>query len=108
MTSKPLVRRAQARREIDDAIDHYLREGGVALALRFVDAIDQANDLIQHPSAGSPRYAHLLDVPGLRTLRVKGFPYVFFYIEHRDRADVWRFLHGHRDVLAELEIDLEE
>jgi toxin ParE1/3/4 len=26
------------------------------------------------------------------------FPHVIFYVEQADHVDVWRVLHGHRDV----------
>jgi toxin ParE1/3/4 len=52
------------------------------------------------PSAGSARYAHELEVPGLRSWQVKGYAYLVFYIERDDYVDVWRVLHGSRDIPA--------
>lgn len=34
----------------------------------------------------------------LRNWAVKGFPYLVFYIERDDHIDVWRVLHGRRDI----------
>jgi len=58
MTSKPVVLRAIARQDVDEALDFYLADGGEAVALRFIDAIQAALLAIgRHPSEGSPRYA---------------------------------------------------
>jgi toxin ParE1/3/4 len=34
----------------------------------------------------------------LRNWAVKGFPYLVFYIERDDHIEVWRVLHGRRDI----------
>lgn len=103
---KRLRRRALADRDIAHAIDYYLNESP-ALALRFVAALEQAFRHIQrHPGTGSPRYAHELDLPGLRSWPLRHFPYLVFYRESTEDIDVWRVLHGQRDIpnwLAERE-----
>ena len=38
------------------------------------------------------------DLPGLRFWRLKQYPYLVFYLERSDHIDVWRVLHGKRDV----------
>jgi toxin ParE1/3/4 len=99
MTDKPVVPREQARRDIAEAIDHYLREAGDRVALRFIDAAEAVFRTIgQSPAAGSPRYAHELDLPGLRSRLVKRFPYLVFYVDRGDHIDVWRVLHAKRDI----------
>lgn len=96
---KPLVTRQRAQRDIDDAITHYLKEGGDKLALDFVDAIEAAYKQIgAHPQTGSLRYAHELDLPDLRFQPLRRFPYLIFYIENSDQVDIWRVLHGQRDI----------
>lgn len=55
------------------------------------------------PGAGSPRYAHALDLPGLRFRRCGRFPFLDFYMEYEDRIDIWRVLHAHRDISASLD-----
>ena len=52
----------------------------------------------RHPASGSARYAHELDLPELRFWRVRGYPYLLFYVEREDRIDLWRVLHGERDL----------
>ena len=54
----------------------------------------------RHPGAGASRYAYELDIPGLQTWLLRRFPYLIFYIEQEDHIDVWRVLHGHRDIPA--------
>jgi toxin ParE1/3/4 len=97
---KPLQRRRLADRDVADAIDYYLTESPT-VALRFVDTLEQALSHIQkHPATGSPRYAHELDIPGLRCWPLKRFPYLVFYSERSDAIEVWRVLHGRRDIPA--------
>jgi len=54
--------------------------------------------LRRHPGAGSPRYAHELRLPGLRSWTLKRFPYLVFYLEAPEVVEVWRVLHGSRRV----------
>lgn len=99
MKSKPVVPRAQALQDVDEALAHYMGEGAEAAALGFVDALAQAYSHIgRHPTTGSPRYAHELNLPGLRSWQLSKFPHVVFYMECSDRIDVWRVLHGQRDI----------
>ena len=101
MTSKPVVLREVARRDVDGAIDFYLSEADEAVALRFIDALQAAMFAIgRHPAAGSPRYAQELELPGLRSRLLKRFPYVVFYVERDRDVDVWRVLHAKRDIPA--------
>ena len=99
--AKPVVRRALAEQDIEEAIDRYLTEGGADLALRFVDALEAATrHIARHPATGSPRYATAIDLPGLRFWPLKRFPQLVFYVEHGDAIDAWRVLHGQRDIPA--------
>jgi toxin ParE1/3/4 len=99
VTAKPVVPREQARRDVEDAIDYYAQEAGADVALRFVDAIKIAYRAPSvRPAAGSPRYAHELDFPGLRSRKLGRFPYLVFYLEREDHIDVWRVLHAQRDI----------
>lgn len=101
MSAKPVVPRALANRDVDDAIRHYLQEHAPDAALSFIDALEQAwGRIARHPGIGSPRYAHELNLPGLRSWPLTGFPYLVFYVEQPDCIDVWRVLHGGRDVPA--------
>ena len=95
---KPLLRRAQADVDVEEAIDHYLTES-TAAALGFVDALETAYRAISRsPSIGAPRYAHELDLPGLRFWTCKRYPYLVFYVEYADHLEVWCVLHASRDL----------
>ncbi|PAT43484.1 type II toxin-antitoxin system RelE/ParE family toxin [Vandammella animalimorsus] len=102
----PVIPRAQARRDVDQALEHYLREQAVPAALGFIDALEQAYaQIARHPATGSPRYAHELDLPGLRSWPLKRYPYLVFYVARSDHIDVWRVLHERRDMPAWLHPD---
>ena len=101
MSGKPVVLRERARRDIDEAVEHYLAEAGPSVALAFIDALEDAFRLIgEQPAAGSPRYAHELDIPGLRFRPTGKFPYLVFHVEGEAEVEVWRVLHGTRDIPA--------
>jgi toxin ParE1/3/4 len=101
VSKKPLLPRELARRDVEAAVDHYLREAGADVALGFVEALRAAYRMIaDHPAAGSPRYSHELAIPGLRGLVLRRYPYLVFYVERDDHIDVWRVLHAHRDIPA--------
>lgn len=99
MSGKLVVPRARARQDIDDALTYYLTEAGDDVALRFIDAVESAFlHLSAHPASGSLRYAYELDLPGLRAWPLRGFPWLVFYSETYPHVDVWRVLHGSRDI----------
>jgi len=101
VTAKPVVPRARAEQDVDEAIDFYLSENAPAAALGFIDALEQAYRHIgTQPDTGSSRYAGELNLPGLRCWRLKKYPHLAFYIERSDHIDVWRVLHGVRDIPA--------
>ena len=101
MTAKAVIPRELANRDVEQAISHYLAERANKAALDFVGALEKAyTHISQQPASGSPRYAHELNLPGLRSWPLTRFPYLVFYFEHDDFIDVWRVLHGQRDIPA--------
>jgi len=101
MRPKPVVLRGLAHRDVEEAIDYYRKEAGAAIAMRFVTALEATTRAIaSHPAAGSPRYAHDLNLPGLRTRLLRRFPHLVFYVERDDHIDLWRVLHAKRDIPA--------
>jgi len=55
--------------------------------------------LSRMPGMGSPRYAEVSLVRGVRMLAIKDFEnYLLFYLEREDSVDVIRVLHGARDI----------
>jgi len=96
---KPVVPRTKAREDVDAAIDHYIGEASADIALAFIDALEETYGFIgTSPVAGSPRWSHELNLPGLRTVRLKGFPWLVFYLDQAEHVDVWRVLHAKRDI----------
>lgn len=92
---------ARALVDVEYAVRHYAREAGSDVALRFVAAIEATLVSIgEHPGSGSPRYAHELDLPGLRHRSLARFPWLVFYVEREDRVDVWRVLSARSDIPA--------
>ena len=101
MKARPVVPREQAQRDVEDAVAYYLAQDAESAALGFVDALEKAYGHIgRHPASGSPRYVHELNLPGLRSWPLTRFPYLVFYVECPDHIDVWRVLHGQRDIPA--------
>jgi toxin ParE1/3/4 len=101
MTQRRVVPRALAERDVLEAIGHYAREGGEALALRFAGEVEATfTRMVRAPALGSPRYAQELGIAGLRHWAVRRFPYLVFYREAPDHLDVWRVLHARRDIAA--------
>lgn len=106
MKTKPVIPRALAKQDVEDAIRYDLSEDAEQAALGFIDALEQAYTHIgRQAGTGSPRYAHELDLPGLRSWPLKRFPHLVFYVERDDHIDVWRVLHGMRDLPAWLRED---
>jgi toxin ParE1/3/4 len=101
MKAKPVIPRALANQDVDDAISYYLGEQAEQAALGFIDALEEAyTHIARHPASGLSRYAHALDVPGLLYWPLSRYPYLVFYVQRDDHIDVWRVLHGMRDIPA--------
>ena len=99
MTRKPAVLREAAHRDVDEAIDHYLEAGGTDVALGFVGALEAAiRHISLNPRSGSTRYGHELNLPDLRSWALRSYPQIVLYMEGRNQVDVWRVLHGRRDI----------
>ena len=101
MTAKPVVPRELTNQDINDAIAYYLSENAGQAALGFIGALEQAYaHIARHPATGSPRYAHALNLPGLRFWPLNRHPHLVFYVERPAHIDAWRVLHDHRDIPA--------
>ena len=101
MSGRPVVLRERARRDIDEALEHFLSEAGTERAMAFIDALELTlRQIGDHPAAGSARYADELGLPGLRFRTVVKFPYLISYVEQEAETDVWRVLLGARDITA--------
>jgi toxin ParE1/3/4 len=103
---KPVVPRELANRDVESAIDYYLSENAEQAALGFIDALEKAyTHISRHPATGSSRYAHELDLPGLRFWPLPRYPHLVFYVELENHIDVWRVLHGQRDIPEWMNVD---
>lgn len=99
MTAKPVVLRELAARDVEQAVDYYVREAGEAIAAGFVDKLEACLRTIgEQPALGSLRYAYELDLPDIRASLIQRYPYLVFYVEREDRIDVWRVLHAQTDI----------
>jgi toxin ParE1/3/4 len=104
MKRKPVLLRAVARQDLEQALAYYLNEATPRTALGFITDAERAMaQLARAATAGSTRYAHELAIPGLRTWALRRDPYVIFYVERADHVDVWRILHAARDIPAWLQ-----
>ena len=75
MNGKRVVLRDRVHSDAVAAVQYYLDEAGERVALGFVDALEGA---LQHigrfPAAGSSRYAHKLELPGVRAWPLDRYP----------------------------------
>ena len=80
------------------AVYRYLRASDETVAVRFLEAAYDAFEFIaENPLIGraQPEFDHA----DLRSWRVTGFrSYIIFYRPMADRVQIWRVLHGARDL----------
>jgi toxin ParE1/3/4 len=101
---KPVIPRALALQDMDDAVVYLLQQQATDAALNLIDSLEAAyTHISKNAATGSTRYAHVLDLPGLRTWPLTGHPYLIFYVEQDAHIDVWRVLHMSRDIPQELQ-----
>lgn len=99
MSTKTIVQRSLAHSDVEKAVSHYLEVASPATALGLVDALEAAYAHIdRNPATGSPRYAHEINLPGLRAWPLTKYPYLIFYVELDQHIDVWRVLHMATDI----------
>ena len=104
---KPAFLRPQARLDRKDEVRYYRAHAGSTVAGKLVTASGKALDQLElDPGIGSPRLGQVLNVPGLRSWPVSGFPLLWFYFERDACLDVVRLL-GQRQALANILGDIE-
>lgn len=104
---KPLRQRPQAATDIAAIADHLCTSATPEVALRFIDAVEVAYDLLSaHPASGSMRHAHVLPelpVP-LRFHPVRHFERILiYYLDLPDGVEVIRIWDAARGLEALLE-----
>lgn len=103
MARTPVLRRRLANDDIEAAINYYLAEAGVEIAVSFVKNLEEAiENISKHPAAGSLHYGYELQIPGMRYWIMKRFPYLVFYLEADDRIEIARVLQGRMDIPAQI------
>jgi toxin ParE1/3/4 len=104
---KSLRLREQARTDADAAAAWYAAQGGLALELAFVDALQAAYGMIErYPRIGSTRHAeHVVGLPSpLRFLPLKRFErHLVYYINLPSHIDVIRVWHASQGLDALME-----
>lgn len=80
------------------AVYRYLRASDETVAVRFLEAAyDTFEFIAENPLIGRARPE--FDHADLRSWRVTGFrSYIIFYRTMADRVQIWRVLHGARDL----------
>lgn len=107
MSGKPVIPTRMAEQDVENEVSCYLVDkGSEQAALGFIAEIEKSYErLAKHPHVGSPRYAYELDIPGPRSWPLERYPHLIFYIERETHVEVWRVLHGTRDIPAWLTSD---
>ena len=100
---KPVFLRVVAERFFEAELDSLVDKGEEKAATGMVTALGKLKNAISaHPGSGSPRYANLLDLPGLRHRKLGRYAYLVFYVERDTYIDVWQILHAKMDILHRL------
>ena len=112
MSLRPVVWRPAAERDAGDIAAYYAVEGGLALELKFIDALAAAFELIaRHPASGSTRHALLFpELPApLRFHPLRHFERVLVYYmdmpAHLEVVRVWDAARGLEALLDAPETD---
>lgn len=96
----PVYVQRLTEQDIFEAIDYY-SEHAPKVVERFMNAVDRAMFAIgDSPGIGSPTFAEVLDIPGLRYRAIASFPYAVFYQESDEDIRVLRVLHHGRDIMS--------
>lgn len=97
----------RALQDADEAAEWYAGQGGEALELALIDALQAAVNLLQvTPGAGSPRHDGLMEglAAPLRFMPIRRFDdYLIYYIELPTHLQVLRIWNARRGLYALLE-----
>ncbi len=95
--------REAALADVEGAVRWYAENAGEAVVDGFLAGLDTAYaHIARHPGTGSARWGHALNIEGLRAWQLSRFGHLVFYVEREDGVEVWRVLHGARDIPATL------
>lgn len=77
------------------------------MAVDFIGSLERCvREIGRSAHIGSLRFSYELNIPELRALRTRRFPYLVFYVPSDDSIDIWRVLHGRRDIPSTLAEDV--
>lgn len=97
---KRAILRPQARADVKTEVRYYRQNAGQPTVNKLAQSIDDALQRLQRqPGVGSPRIGYLLDISGLKSWRLTGFPLVWLYFERDDSLDVVRLLGERQNIL---------
>lgn len=95
--------RERALADVEGAVQWYAEQEGERTANEFLDALAAAyTHIARHPRTGSPRWALVLNMAGLRSWTLDRYPWLVFYVQRGDHIEVLRVLHAARDITAAL------
>ena len=91
--------RPTATRDVD-AIAAYLADRNISAARRFLDNLHATLDQLAHnPLLGAVWDSSNVALRETRVWQIKGFPnYLVFYLSTADSVEIFRVLHGARDI----------
>ena len=92
--------RPSARLDLLEQFVYFAEEATLELADRFTAAVDATCvQLRTHPRSGTAYHPNAKRLKGLRRIPVQGFEqYLIFYLPSAAGIDVFRVLHGARDI----------
>ena len=91
--------RPRAEQDLVERTRYYRRSAGDEVGERFFDAaIAILADVERMPGIGSPRVGEICDIPGLRFMRVPGFPCGWIYFSNPSNIDIVRLLADSQDL----------
>lgn len=98
-----------AAQDIEAAVARYHSEAGKEVALAFISELEAVYGLvIDYPHIGSPRFAHALNIPGLRHRKLRRYPWLVLYVVKENEIEVVRVLDARRDIPATLTDDAKD
>ena len=91
--AKAVKLHAEARAELQQSVTFYRERAGERWAGRFKQRVA---DGLKAIAADPERYPPVRDLPGVRGMRLKQFPFTLLYINRADRIWVVAVAHGSR------------
>ncbi len=90
---KLCVLRPKARVDRRHEVRYYREKAGQGTATRLVSALEAALvQLSREPGIGSPSMGQALEIDGLRSWRLRGFPISLWYFERDSHVEVVRLV----------------